>query len=53
MRKLTSCSTFQWGHNLSVMDTIGGSVVHSKGLFQWGHNLSVMDTCFSPIMLLL
>ena len=38
---------FQWGHNLSVMDT--GYVeceCDEDYLFQWGHNLSVMDTSF-------
>ena len=40
------CELFQWGHNLSVMDTAqmvrdGAAFTYR---FQWGHNLSVMDT---------
>ena len=38
---------FQWGHNLTVMDTtfifLHQRAIYSTG-FQWGHNLTVMDT---------
>ena len=41
---------FQWGHNLSVMDTSSKNTPEenfmTNHMFQWGHNLSVMDTCF-------
>ena len=38
---------FQWGHNLSVMDTSSKNTPRKTPTtreFQWGHNLSVMDT---------
>ena len=45
---------FQWGHNLSVMDTPNNSPCShpGNGQFQWGHNLSVMDTIWQNHLLL-
>ena len=45
---------FQWGHNLSVMDTSSKNTPRKTPTtreFQWGHNLSVMDTLRSAVSL--
>src|SRR5690606_2153326 len=45
---VTTNLSLQWGHNLSVVETLPSRShsSHEIGL-QWGHNLSVVETCCS------
>ena len=44
-------TSFQWGHNPTVMDTrvIYAEINKISTKFQWGHNPTVMDTLFEKL----